>query len=110
MRSKSKHSLKPSWNKPNEIHSQRMPEKCKEPNSPRSRTMATNGSGYTSISGTRSTPHPSSGGKSPAEVLMGRKLRTVHEAMPRKKTLPDRWKGSQKNGSAVNTPVYARDY
>ncbi|KAM3177751.1 hypothetical protein ACTXT7_003908, partial [Hymenolepis weldensis] len=45
-----------------------------------------------------------------AEVSMGRKLKTVREAMMPKKTLPDRNRGSQKNGFAVKTPVYARDY
>ncbi|KAM3179195.1 hypothetical protein ACTXT7_001049 [Hymenolepis weldensis] len=41
---------------------------------------------------------------------MGRKLRTVHEAMLPKKTLPDRKRERKKNGFAVNKPVYARDY
>ncbi|VDL46617.1 unnamed protein product [Hymenolepis diminuta] len=58
----------------------------------------------------RSTRHPALGEKSPAELLMGRKLGTVHEAMLLKKTLPARKRGSQKNGFAVNTPIYARDY
>ncbi|KAM3172567.1 hypothetical protein ACTXT7_014269, partial [Hymenolepis weldensis] len=57
-----------------------------------------------------STPHPALGEKSPAEVLMGRKLITVHEAMLPKKTLSDRKRERKKNGFAVNTPVYARDY
>ncbi|KAM3179929.1 hypothetical protein ACTXT7_017302 [Hymenolepis weldensis] len=41
---------------------------------------------------------------------MGRKLRTVHEAMLPKKTLLDRKREGKKNGVAVNTTVYARDY
>ncbi|KAM3175178.1 hypothetical protein ACTXT7_009052 [Hymenolepis weldensis] len=41
---------------------------------------------------------------------MGRKLRTVHEAMLLKKTLPDRKRERKKNGFTVNTPVYVRDY
>ncbi|VUZ44171.1 unnamed protein product [Hymenolepis diminuta] len=44
------------------------------------------------------------------EVLMGRKLRTVHEAMLPKETPPNRRRGRQKNDFAVNKPVYARDY
>ncbi|KAM3178741.1 hypothetical protein ACTXT7_001931 [Hymenolepis weldensis] len=41
---------------------------------------------------------------------MGRKLRTVHEAMLPKKTLRKRKRVSKKNGFAINIPVYARDY
>ncbi|KAM3188540.1 hypothetical protein ACTXT7_000094 [Hymenolepis weldensis] len=117
----------------------------KEPRSPRSHTITTNGnpvdqpevvpltlatSGSTigaldrifsthglpkalvSDNGTQftSTPHPALGEESPAEVLMSRKLGTVHEAMLSKKTLPGRKRGSQKNGVAVYTSVYARDY
>ncbi|VUZ42778.1 unnamed protein product [Hymenolepis diminuta] len=57
-----------------------------------------------------STPDPAIGEKSPAGVLMGRKLRTVHKAMLSKKTRPDEKRGNKKNGFAVNTPVYARGY
>ncbi|VUZ52729.1 unnamed protein product, partial [Hymenolepis diminuta] len=56
-----------------------------------------------------STPHHALGEKSPPEVIMGRKLRSVQKAMLPKKTLPNR-RGSQKNGIAVNTPIYVRDY
>ncbi|KAM3182302.1 hypothetical protein ACTXT7_012678 [Hymenolepis weldensis] len=59
--------------------------------------------------GYRSTSHPALGEKSPAELLIGRKLRTVHESM-QTKTLPDRKRGIQKNEFAVNTPVCALDY
>ncbi|KAM3173407.1 hypothetical protein ACTXT7_012567 [Hymenolepis weldensis] len=45
-----------------------------------------------------------------AEVLMGRKVRTVHEAMLLKKTLPDKWRYSRKSCFAVNTHFYIRDY
>ncbi|VUZ55420.1 unnamed protein product [Hymenolepis diminuta] len=58
----------------------------------------------------RSTPHSGIGKKFPAEVLMGRKLRTVHETMLPKKTRPDERRGNKKNILAVNAPVYARDY
>ncbi|VUZ39001.1 unnamed protein product [Hymenolepis diminuta] len=44
------------------------------------------------------------------EVLMGQKLRTVHEAMLPKKILPDGRRCSQNSGLAVNTPVCVRDY
>ncbi|VUZ44288.1 unnamed protein product [Hymenolepis diminuta] len=68
------------------------------------------GPGYMSISRVRSTPHLALEERFPTEVLMDRKLRTVHEAMLWKKTLPDRKRWSQKNGFAANTPAYARDY
>ncbi|KAM3173400.1 hypothetical protein ACTXT7_012595 [Hymenolepis weldensis] len=55
--------------------------------------------------GYRSTPHPALGEKPPAEVLIGRKLRTVHQAMLPKKTLRDRKRGSKKNGFAVDPQI-----
>ncbi|VUZ38694.1 unnamed protein product [Hymenolepis diminuta] len=60
--------------------------------------------------GYRSTPHPAIGEKSPAKVLMGRKLRRVHEAMLPKKAQPNEKTGNKKNGFAVNAPVYASYY
>ncbi|KAM3185890.1 hypothetical protein ACTXT7_005467 [Hymenolepis weldensis] len=55
--------------------------------------------------GYKSTPHSALGERFPVEVLMGLKLRKAHEAMPPKETLPDRKRGSKKNGFAVNTPI-----
>ncbi|VDL65121.1 unnamed protein product [Hymenolepis diminuta] len=46
--------------------------------------------------GCRSTPHPAIGEKSPAEVLMDRKLRTVHEVMLPKKTQPHEKRGKKR--------------
>ncbi|KAM3186896.1 hypothetical protein ACTXT7_003363 [Hymenolepis weldensis] len=54
----------------------------------------------------RSTPPPALGEKSPAEVLMGRKLRTVQEVMLSKKTLPDRKREGKKNGLPVDSCDY----
>ncbi|KAM3184288.1 hypothetical protein ACTXT7_008637 [Hymenolepis weldensis] len=58
----------------------------------------------------RLTPHPALGAKSPTAVLMGRKVRTVHEAILSTKTLSDRGRSSQRSGFGVNTPNYAGDY
>ncbi|VUZ49986.1 unnamed protein product, partial [Hymenolepis diminuta] len=66
--------------------------------------VSDNGTQFTSIS------HPAIGDKSPAEVLMGRKLGTGHEAMLPKKTRPNEKRGNKKNGFTVNTLVYACDY
>lgn len=55
----------------------------------------------------RSTLHSALGKKFTAEVLMDRKVRTVHEAILPKKTLPDRRRYTQKSGFAVNTRLHS---
>ncbi|KAM3180874.1 hypothetical protein ACTXT7_015458 [Hymenolepis weldensis] len=127
-------SLEPSWNEPDEIHKQRIrilaghgqghgisrapvqqiPASCKEPNWPRSRAVASSGNLMNQVTrrlrGPDGTPLSSSEEKSPTEVLMGRKVRTVHEAILSTKTLSDRGRSSQRSGFGVNTPNYAGDY
>ncbi|KAM3185754.1 hypothetical protein ACTXT7_005725 [Hymenolepis weldensis] len=57
-----------------------------------------------------STLRTALGEKSLAGVLMGRKVRTVHEEMPSEKALPNKSRRSRKSGLAVNTSVYAFAY
>ncbi|CAI2738846.1 unnamed protein product [Dicrocoelium dendriticum] len=60
----------------------------------------------------RSTPNPATpGGQSPAEALMGRKLRTTNEALiPTEKPPIHSGPCTKHKDFAVGAPVYARDY
>ncbi|CAH8512294.1 unnamed protein product [Dicrocoelium dendriticum] len=60
----------------------------------------------------RSTPNPATpGGQSPAEALMGRKLRTTNEALiPTEKPPTQSGAYSKPKEFVVGAPVYARDY
>ena len=60
----------------------------------------------------RTTPNPATPDhKTPAEALMGRKLRTIHCALIPLGTRPARPQGKYaNNGFSIGTAVYARDY
>ncbi|CAH8597340.1 unnamed protein product [Dicrocoelium dendriticum] len=60
----------------------------------------------------RSTPNPATpGGQSPAEALMGRKLRTTNDALiPTEKPPTHSGACTKHKEFAVGAPVYARDY
>jgi hypothetical protein len=60
----------------------------------------------------RSTPNPQTpNNKTPAEVLMGRKLRNINDALlPKEGGLKINTKHAGTSELPVNTPVYARDY
>ncbi|KAA3675928.1 uncharacterized protein DEA37_0013668 [Paragonimus westermani] len=60
----------------------------------------------------RSTPHPEApDGRPPSEILMGRKLRTVHHALILTDILPHQpGQTEDHTGFSNGPPVYARDY